>query len=338
MEDKNMQFTIVLPVHNGGEYVKECIGSVLRQSYHEFELLVLENNSIDGTYEWLLSLRDDRIRIEPADHFLSLEENFSRISLFDTRDFITFIGHDDLIDPGYLSSMCELINKHPDASLYQTHFRYIDADSVFLRSCMPICEMQQIHEFVAKQFMRTMDSMGTGYMMRRKDYDVVGGFSDYKNLIFSDYELWVKLISHGYLATSPLECFSCREHMSASVSTKTNDYFNGLSRYVTFLGKMAKENDLLMNVIGRYADDYLEIMCKELIYRGIRLRRFDDQKGAENIVCKFRELKEVLVPFEKGDLALRLHLRFAVLIDRWIVFRFLYLLAMKGKYSVRKLL
>ena len=37
-------YSIVLPVRNGGEYVKECIGSILAQTYSAFDLLVVDNN------------------------------------------------------------------------------------------------------------------------------------------------------------------------------------------------------------------------------------------------------------------------------------------------------
>lgn len=335
MEDKNIQFTIVLPVHNGGEYIKKCIDSILKQSYRKFELLILENKSTDGTLEWLLLLNDERIRVESADNFLSLEDNWSRISLLDTNDFITIVGHDDLLDPDYLSNVCDLINKYPDASLYQTHFRFIDADGAFLRACMPVCEKLYIHNFIGKQLMRTMNSMGSGYVMRRKDFDAVGGISDYKNLIFGDYELWAKLISIRYLAVSPSECFSYREHASTSVSTGVGDYFSGLSRYIRFLSGMAKENDMLMNVIERYADNYLEYMCEGIIYRGMRVRRLKGYKNADQIVSEFEELRRLLVPAWGRIQVKRSSLRLAVIVDDWLLLRLLYFLAVKVKGRMR---
>ena len=57
------KFSIILPVRNGGEYVKECINSILAQSYMGFELLVFDNNSSDGTLEWLNSIDDKRRRV-----------------------------------------------------------------------------------------------------------------------------------------------------------------------------------------------------------------------------------------------------------------------------------
>ena len=43
--------TICLPIYNGEDYVREAIGSVLRQTFEDFELLLLDNASTDGTSE-----------------------------------------------------------------------------------------------------------------------------------------------------------------------------------------------------------------------------------------------------------------------------------------------
>src|SRR5204862_7663308 len=121
-----MRFSIILPVKNGGAYVKECVSSILAQTYPAFNLHILENCSTDGTAEWLNTLKDERIIIYPAEKPLTIEENWGRIISIPRNEYMTMIGHDDVLDPNYLEVMNGLIEKYPDASLYQTHFRYID--------------------------------------------------------------------------------------------------------------------------------------------------------------------------------------------------------------------
>ena len=58
-------YSIILPVRNGGEYVKECINSILSQTYRDFDILVLDNNSSDGTVEWINTINDRRIKYSP---------------------------------------------------------------------------------------------------------------------------------------------------------------------------------------------------------------------------------------------------------------------------------
>ena len=104
-------------------------------------------------------------------------------------------------------------------------------------------EKQFVHEFLDSQLNQTLDSTGTGYMMRSRDYDAVGGISPaYPKLIFADYELWVKLIPRGYKATSPATCFSYRLHESVSRLTNGEDYQEAFGKYMLFLAGIKKEN------------------------------------------------------------------------------------------------
>src|SRR5262245_27542088 len=92
------RFTIVLPVRNGGDYIRECVASVLAQSLGDFRLAILENASTDGTGEWLETLSDSRICVWPAPRALSIEENWSRARELPKGEFMFFVGHDDRLD------------------------------------------------------------------------------------------------------------------------------------------------------------------------------------------------------------------------------------------------
>ena len=73
------RFSVILPVRNGGNYIKVCVASILAQTYPEFNLVILENCSTDGTPEWLTTLTDPRISVIPAEKPLSIEDNWARI-------------------------------------------------------------------------------------------------------------------------------------------------------------------------------------------------------------------------------------------------------------------
>src|SRR5690349_12057626 len=99
------KYSIILPVRNGGEYVRECVSSILAQSLGDFQLQVLDNCSTDGTSDYLESLKDERVKIYPAESSLTIEENWARITTIPKNEFITLIGHDDVLDPDYLAVM-----------------------------------------------------------------------------------------------------------------------------------------------------------------------------------------------------------------------------------------
>ena len=81
------KFSIILPVRNGGEYVKECINSILSQTYPNFNLIVLDNNSADGTKEWISELKNEKIIIIPSSKDLTIEENWGRVKDIDKNEF-----------------------------------------------------------------------------------------------------------------------------------------------------------------------------------------------------------------------------------------------------------
>src|SRR5687767_8920998 len=112
------QFTVILPVRNGGEYLKLCVRSVLAQTCRDFELAVLDNCSDDGSSEWLASLDDPRITVYTSRTPLSIEANWARALEIPKREFMTIVGHDDLLHPNYLELMDALIRREPEASLY----------------------------------------------------------------------------------------------------------------------------------------------------------------------------------------------------------------------------
>ena len=96
------KFSVILPVKNGGDYLKECVNSILSQTYTNFNLLILENCSTDNTLNWLMSLHDDRIKIYPSSESLVIEENWARVLSIPKNEFMTLIGHDDILLPNYL--------------------------------------------------------------------------------------------------------------------------------------------------------------------------------------------------------------------------------------------
>lgn len=263
-------FSIILPVRNGGHYVKECVASILQQSYQDFNLLVLDNQSTDGTTDWLLEMEDKRVLIFPADRPLSIEQNWARVTHIPKSEFMTLIGHDDLLDKDYLTNMDKLIRKFPDASLYQSHFRYVDASGKLIRNCQPMQEEISPSLFLQLFLERKIDLMGTGFLMRSRDYDALGGIPLYPKLLFADFELWIKLVNKGFLAVAAGENFSFRIHSSTTTVSGDDMYITAFEKLVAFLSSIKKGNKELDTVITEKAPDFLLFYCQALSHRLLR--------------------------------------------------------------------
>ena len=261
-------FSIILPVFNGGEYLKTCVKSLVAQTFSNYNIVVLDNCSTDGTREWLLSLRDPKISVITSEKKLSITENWGRIKNVEKKEFMTMIGHDDVLLPEYLSTMNAMINEHPAASLYQAHFDFIDSKGNVIKRCQPMPEKMEAADFLKAQLNRTMDSMGTGYMMRSVDYDRLGGIpTNYPNLIFADYALWMMLTEQSYLAISKQRAFQYRLHDSVSKVTNGEDYQRAFFRYLDFLKERMQQNDSIKKAFQTNGHGYLMYFCESLSHR-----------------------------------------------------------------------
>ena len=265
-----MKFSIILPVRNGGTYIKDCVQSILSQSYTDFNLLVLDNNSSDGTLEWVQSITDSRIKVYPSQKPLSIEENWGRIITIPKNEFITLIGHDDILNSDYLETMDKLIFSYPDAGLYQTHFTYINTKGDKIRGCKPMAEVESAEEFLKKFLLKEIDVMGTGFMMRSKDYDLLGGIPAYPNLLFADFELWINLSKLSYKVTSSKECFSFRIHQSTTTISPDIKFHQAFEKFVHFLDTLKREKESFNTIITKNAEVFLSFYCRGLSHRLLR--------------------------------------------------------------------
>jgi len=326
----NVKYSIILPVRNGGAYLKDCINSILNQTLPDFKLQVLDNCSTDGTREWIESLRDDRIAIYPAEKPLTIEQNWSRITSIPKNEFITLIGHDDILFSNYLKVMDDLIARHPKATLYQAHFSYIDSRGALIRNCKPMDEVQSATEFLSFFLANQIDTMGTGFMMRSRDYDACGGIPPrYPNLLFADFEIFINLSRLGYKATASEPAFSFRLHQSTTTTSSDLKFHESFGVFIDYLYSL-KTVPSFNTAIERYALDFLSLYCKGLSHRLLRTpinKRHG--KSVTYFISLIKSYADKLVPGNNFDPEKQFSVKMAKQIDNNPVSRALFLLFKK---------
>jgi glycosyltransferase involved in cell wall biosynthesis len=261
-----MRFSIILPVRNGGEYVKQCIRSLLSQTYNSYNIIVLDNKSTDGTAEWILSLNNEKVVYYRSGKDLSIEENWGRIKDVSKNEFMTMIGHDDLLDENYLATMDSLISAFPGRGLYQAHFRFIDAAGKITGKCKPMDEEYTTPAFLEALLTSAIDTMGTGYMMRSSDYDSTGGMPPFPNLLFADHSLWLSMASGG-VAVAKEECFSFRLHQSTSKMSNMPRYFSAFCLFMEFLQQYRKKDAGIDLALKRSIDKFILYYGRSFTHR-----------------------------------------------------------------------
>lgn len=110
MEAKEELVTIVIPVYNLAQYVQNCIDSVLRQTYKNIEILIIDDGSSDNTLTICneYAKRDNRIRVICRKH-----EGLSAVRNIGSREakgeYVAHIDGDDILEPSYIEYLYRLI-------------------------------------------------------------------------------------------------------------------------------------------------------------------------------------------------------------------------------------
>ncbi|MFT4016123.1 MAG: glycosyltransferase family 2 protein [Agriterribacter sp.] len=324
------KFSIILPVRNGGELVKQCVKSILTQTYSDFNLIILDNCSNDGTSEWLFELDNSRIKIYPSGEPLSIEENWKRIQFISKNEFITLIGHDDLLDENYLKEMDSLINSYPDATLYQSHFRFINAAGAEVKKCRGMKTKYNNAEYLDAILTDSLDTMGTGYMMRSTDYDKLGGIPSYPNLLFADHELWISLTGLNYMAVSEKECFSYRLNQSVSKRSGASKYIDAFFRFLDFLSTLENKDERLREIIKKHSPDYIQFYCTSLTHRLLKTPvNQREGKAVASFILNCKQKADTLSPENHFQPLDQFSVRLSKLIDNNPILQRFYLLFKK---------
>lgn len=325
------KFTIILPVRNGGEYVVECVNSILAQTLNDFNLAVLDNCSTDGTLQWITALNDERIIMHPSTSPLSIEENWGRVKTIAKNEYMTLIGHDDLLKPDYLKTLNELIGKSPDATLYQTHFEYINSKGKIIRRCKAMNEKENGPEFLQSILQNQIDIVGTGFMMRSKDYDEMGGIpTSYPNLLFADFELWLNLTIKNYKATSSDLGFFFRLHQSTTSVSSDEKYQKAIEIFIFYLETLKQKGKGYQKAIAENADKFIMHYCKSLSHRILRTPKAKrGNLSVKSVLQKGKIYADLLTYNKKFDPSSNSSIAFAELIDNNAITRSLFLLFKK---------
>ncbi len=170
-------FSIIIPFKTGKTYLRECLHSALLQTHDDFDIIILADNTSnqDGALDSVMALKDPRIRIEAATENLNILENWRRIKDLVKKEYMTILGYDDLLSKDFLKLINSMIQEDPEASLYHTHFNYIDAEGNTIKTCLPLPERLSADLYLTLSLEDKISVMATGYVFKSEDYDRLGG-------------------------------------------------------------------------------------------------------------------------------------------------------------------
>jgi len=212
--------SVVLSVRNGGSDLPKALGTILNQTFSDFELIAINNGSTDGTRGFLDQLTDPRVRVyHQEDQGLAAALNRG-ISLARGR-YIARQDHDDWALPTRIAQQVAFLDANPHHALVGTRAEIWVGDSPTGRFLDHPTENEELRfALLSNNYM-----VHSSVMMRKAALDEVGGYTtDPSRQPPEDYELWSRIARRFRIANLPERLTIYRE-LPTSMSRASADPF-----------------------------------------------------------------------------------------------------------------
>ena len=179
--------SVLLAVHDGAPWIGEAVTSVLAQTLSDLELIVIDDDSTDGTREILAGFSDDRLRVERQPR-AGLTRSLNRALALARAPLVARLDADDVALPERLERQRAFLARHPDVGLAGGAAREIDLDGRVVREVHP----PEDDAAIRRALIRRNPFVHSAVTMRRDVVERAGGY-DERWPVAQDYELWMRL-------------------------------------------------------------------------------------------------------------------------------------------------
>ena len=188
--------SVVMSVFNGQAFLAEAIESVLGQTFRDFELLIIDDGSTDGTAEILSAFaqRDRRIRIVSHPNKGRAQSLNIGINLAAGK-YIARMDADDVALATRFEEQVEFMNEHPDIVVLGGAVELIDTKGQVLHTVRRPLEDAEIRVAMLSY----SPLYHPAVMMRKEAVVAVGGYRE-ALLDADDYDLWLRIAEFGRMA------------------------------------------------------------------------------------------------------------------------------------------
>ncbi|BDA75649.1 Glycosyl transferase, family 2 [Calothrix sp. PCC 7716] len=205
--------SVIIAAYNAEKTILETIESVQKQTFTDFELIIINDGSCDKTVEIINSVNDPRIKLfSYSNGGVSISRN--RGISHATAEYIAFLDADDLWTEDKLELLLAALQKNPQAGLAYSWASYMDEDGTSIKPAPPVYLQGNVYaELLVYDFIVTGSSL-----IRKEAIDTVGGF-DVTLKGAEDWDYWLRLALKWDFVVVPKHQLLCRQ-TSGSLTSK----------------------------------------------------------------------------------------------------------------------
>jgi len=222
--------SVVMSVHNGGDYLQEAIESILNQTFNSFEFLIVDDGSTDKSLEIIASYDDKRIVLIKNEMNLGLSISLNKGIKLAKGKYIARMDADDISFPERFEKQVKFLEGNPDIDLCGTWFKVFGKKEYTQK--LPIQ-----HNQIKSDLLFYTPIAHPTVMMKRTIFDK-HKYSE-KFLKAQDYALWVELINNFKFANISEPLLYYRMHPSQTSSAQSDTQQKSMLKALSlFLKKM----------------------------------------------------------------------------------------------------
>ncbi len=189
--------SIVVPTYNRAGLLKETLDAIFSQTFTDFELIIVDNMSEDGTEEYVRSIQDPRVRYfrNPNNGVIAVSRNFGIKKSRGT--YVAFCDDDDLWLPEKLEKQ---LGHFADGGLSCVASDCIPIGDVkYFSKALSFRSKECIRDFSYNDILLGLNPVISSSVITRRDYLLsLNGFDESEDFCFiEDWELWLRLSKRG---------------------------------------------------------------------------------------------------------------------------------------------
>jgi glycosyltransferase involved in cell wall biosynthesis len=185
--------SVGIPTYNRAATLGEAVQSILDQTFRDFELIISDNASTDGTSELVETFRDPRIRYIRNSENLGMMLNFNLCFKSFKGIYCAFLGSDDYWLPGFLENAVEALESNPDAAIAFTNHYFLQRGRLTPRKRLV---RPGLHKECVSMILKINPICLAAALIRKAAFDEIDGF---RPEVFSgDFDLYLRLAKSGH--------------------------------------------------------------------------------------------------------------------------------------------